>query len=170
MLEACRASSVAVSLDGAACYIPVPSGGKREKHGISHDHGDRWQSRWARGCARPLGSREFDRAGAAEDRQPSASSVAEAPGEGVQDDGLGDLRTDGRGTTDSGASPMNESRSVPPGVQHIPVSSLLLDGENPRLPEKLHRASPSDLVKFLYEQGVLEELAQSYLDNIGRII
>ena len=50
-------------------------------------------------------------------------------------------------------------------MQRIPVSDLLLDGENPRLPEKLHRASPSDLVKFLYEEGVLEELARSYLDN-----
>ena len=60
---------------------------------------------------------------------------------------------------------MNESRSGLPGVRHIPVDNLLLDGDNPRLPERLHRASPSDLVKFLYEEGVLEELAQSYLDN-----
>ena len=158
------ASPVAVSPDGAACYIPTLPGGKREKHGVLHDHGNRWRSRWARGCARPLGFREFDGAGAAESRQPAASSVA-APGKGVQGDGLGDIRTDSRGTAGSGASPMNESRSGPPGVRHIPVANLLLDGDNPRLPERLHRASPSDLVKFLYEEGVLEELAQSYLDN-----
>ena len=60
---------------------------------------------------------------------------------------------------------MNESRPGLPGVQHIPVANLLLDGDNPRLPERLHPASPSDLVKFLYEEGVLEELALSYLDN-----
>ena len=60
---------------------------------------------------------------------------------------------------------MNESRSGLPGVRHVPVTNLLLDGDNPRLPERLRRASPSDLVKFLYEEGVLEELAQSYLDN-----
>ena len=60
---------------------------------------------------------------------------------------------------------MSESRSGLPGVQRIPVGSLLLDGDNPRLPEKLHRGSQSELLDFLREQGVLEELAQSYLDN-----
>ena len=60
---------------------------------------------------------------------------------------------------------MNESRSGLPGVQPIPVGSLLLDGENPRLPEKLRGGSQSDLLDFLHEQGALEELAQSYLDN-----
>ena len=50
-------------------------------------------------------------------------------------------------------------------MQHIPVGSLLLDGENPRLPERLHGASQSELLDFLLKQGVLEELAQSYLDN-----
>ena len=157
MLEAWPASPVAVSRDGAACYIPALPGGKREKHGVHHDHGSRRRSRWARGYARPLGFREFDGAGAAEGRQPAASSVV-ALGEGVQGDGPGSVRTDGRGTAGSGASPMNESGSGLPGVRHLPVANLLLDGENPRLPEKLHRASPSDLVKFLYEEGVLEEL------------
>ena len=164
MWRACRASPVAVSPDGAACYIPALPGGKREKRGVLHDHGSRRWSRWDRECARPLGFGELGGAGAAEGRQPSASSVA-ALGEGVQGDGLGDIRTDGRGTAGKGAPPMNESRSGPPGVQRIPVGSLLLDGENPRLPERLHGGTPSALVKFLYEQGVLEELAQSYLDN-----
>ena len=80
-------------------------------------------------------------------------------------DGLGDIRTDGRGTAGRGASPMNKSRSGPPRVQHIPVANLLLDGDNPRLPERLHRGSQSELLDFLHEQGVLEELAQSYLDH-----
>ena len=60
---------------------------------------------------------------------------------------------------------MNESRSGLPGVQPIPVGSMLLDGANPRLPEKLRGGSQSDLLDFLHEQGALEELAQSYLDN-----
>lgn len=60
---------------------------------------------------------------------------------------------------------MNGSRSVPPGVQHIPVGSLLLDGENPRLPMRLHGRAQSELLDFLHKEGVLEELAQSYLDN-----
>ena len=164
MLRAWPASPVAVSPDGAACYIPALPGGRREKQGILHDHGNRWWSRWARECARPLGFGEFDGAGAAEGRQPAASSVV-ALGEGVQGDGLGDIRTDGRGTAGRGASPMNKSRSGPPGVQHIPVANLLLDGDNPRLPERLHRGSQSELLDFLHEQGVLEELAQSYLDH-----
>ena len=60
---------------------------------------------------------------------------------------------------------MNESRSELPGVRHIPVGDLLLDGENPRLPENLHGRSQSELLDFLHEQGALEELAKSYLDN-----
>ena len=60
---------------------------------------------------------------------------------------------------------MNEMESPLPGMRHIPVSDLLLDGENPRLPERLHGRSQSELLDFLHAQGVLEELAQSYLDN-----
>ena len=60
---------------------------------------------------------------------------------------------------------MNESGSGLPGVERIPVRNLLLDGDNPRLPEKLHRGSQSELLNFLRKRGVLEELAQSYLDN-----
>ena len=88
MWRACRASPVAVSPDGAACYILALRGGKREKQGILHDHGSRRWSRWARECARPLGFGELDRAGAAESRQPLASSVA-ALREGVRATGLG---------------------------------------------------------------------------------
>ena len=60
---------------------------------------------------------------------------------------------------------MNEIESRLPGVERIPVRNLLLDGDNPRLPERLHRGSQSELLDFLREEGVLEELAQSYLDN-----
>ena len=60
---------------------------------------------------------------------------------------------------------MNDMESSLPGMRHIPVSDLLLDGENPRLPERLHGRSQSELLDFLREQGVLEELALSYLDN-----
>ena len=60
---------------------------------------------------------------------------------------------------------MNEIESRLPGVERIPVRKLLLDGDNPRLPEKLHRGSQFELLNFLREKGVLEELAQSYLDN-----
>ena len=60
---------------------------------------------------------------------------------------------------------MNESQPPLSGVQHIPVGNLLLDGDNPRLPGKLRGGSQSELLDFLREQGVLEELAQSCLDN-----
>ena len=60
---------------------------------------------------------------------------------------------------------MNEIESRLPGVERIPVRNLLLDGDNPRLPESLHRGSQSELLDFLRKRSVLEELAQSYLDN-----
>ena len=50
-------------------------------------------------------------------------------------------------------------------MQRIAVGNLLLDGDNPRLPERLHGGSQPELLDFLREEGVLEELAQSYLDN-----
>ena len=60
---------------------------------------------------------------------------------------------------------MNKPQPSLSGVQHILVGNLLLDGDNPRLPEKLRGGSQSELLNFLREKGVLEELAQSYLDN-----
>ena len=53
----------------------------------------------------------------------------------------------------------------PHPIRDIPVEGLRLDDENPRLPERLRGSSQSDILEFLHEQGVLEELAQSYLDN-----
>lgn len=60
---------------------------------------------------------------------------------------------------------MNEVASQPREVQRIPVGNLLLDGDNPRLPERLHGRLQSEILDFLHKQGALEELAQSYLDN-----
>ena len=60
---------------------------------------------------------------------------------------------------------MNKPQPSLSGVQYVPVGNLLLDGDNPRLPEKLRGGSQSELLNFLREKGVLEELAQSYLDN-----
>ena len=50
-------------------------------------------------------------------------------------------------------------------IQQIPFENLLLDDKNPRLPERLRSQSQSEILRYLHEQGVLEELAQSYLDN-----
>ena len=60
---------------------------------------------------------------------------------------------------------MNENGSRLQEIRRIPVGKLLLDSENPRLPERLRGGSQSQILKFLHTQGVLEELAQSYLDN-----
>ena len=60
---------------------------------------------------------------------------------------------------------MNETDTREQVIQWIPFDRLLLDDENPRLPEGLRGASQSEILGFLHEQGVLEELAQSYLDN-----
>jgi hypothetical protein len=47
----------------------------------------------------------------------------------------------------------------------LAVEKLLLDPENPRLPEELYGAQQSALFDYLYENGVLDELAESMLDN-----
>ena len=60
---------------------------------------------------------------------------------------------------------MNETDSREGNIQWIPFAKLLLDAENPRLPERIRRQSQSEILRYLREQGVLEELARSYLDN-----
>ena len=60
---------------------------------------------------------------------------------------------------------MNQVDPQPPGIERLPVARLLLDTENPRLPERLHGESQSEILRFLFEKGALEEIAQSYLDN-----
>jgi hypothetical protein len=48
---------------------------------------------------------------------------------------------------------------------NLPVTSLTLDAVNPRLPEGLHNAPENELFGYLYDNGVLDELAESMLDN-----
>ena len=60
---------------------------------------------------------------------------------------------------------MNETDTREQVILWIPFDRLHLDNENPRLPEGLQGASQSEILGFLLEQGALEELAQSYLDN-----
>lgn len=45
------------------------------------------------------------------------------------------------------------------------VSKLLLDPENPRLPQDLYGQSQSTLFDYLYDNATLDELADSMLDN-----
>ena len=58
---------------------------------------------------------------------------------------------------------MNDSASRT--ISTIPVDDLGLDDENPRLPESLRGKLQSEILAFLKREGVLEEIAQSYLDN-----
>ena len=50
-------------------------------------------------------------------------------------------------------------------TQRIPVEKLLLDDENPRLPERLRKQPQSEILRHLHKHAVLDELAQSYIDN-----
>lgn len=45
------------------------------------------------------------------------------------------------------------------------IDSIELDPLNPRLPEELTGAKQPALLQYLFENGVLEELAQSFIDN-----
>lgn len=47
----------------------------------------------------------------------------------------------------------------------VSVARLQLDPKNPRLPESLHGASQEELLKYLYLNGTLDELATSFIDN-----
>ena len=60
---------------------------------------------------------------------------------------------------------MTDNGSQTQPTRRIHVDNLLLDSENPRLPERLRGGSQSSIMTFLRENGVLEEIAQSYLDN-----
>lgn len=48
---------------------------------------------------------------------------------------------------------------------HRQVQHLLLDEQNPRLPEDLQGKPQRKLLEYLYETGNLTELAQSFVDN-----
>jgi hypothetical protein len=45
------------------------------------------------------------------------------------------------------------------------LSELLLDDENPRLPEPLQKAPQAEILRWMFENGVLEELAVSFLEH-----
>ena len=47
----------------------------------------------------------------------------------------------------------------------VPVGQLLLDPDNPRLPEELQGSSQAKILEYLRANAVLEELARSYLNN-----
>lgn len=50
-------------------------------------------------------------------------------------------------------------------IGRIPVTSLSLDPENPRLPERIQGASQEVLLEYLFENDVLDELAASFIAN-----
>jgi hypothetical protein len=52
-----------------------------------------------------------------------------------------------------------------PTREDIDVGDLLLDPENPRLPEHLHGADQVELLTYLHENSVLDELIRSLDDN-----
>jgi hypothetical protein len=49
--------------------------------------------------------------------------------------------------------------------RNVPFGDLLLDPENPRLPEHLRGGSQPKILEYLYENAVLDEIARSYLNN-----
>lgn len=50
-------------------------------------------------------------------------------------------------------------------AQMVPVSALRLDDSNARLPEELRGRPPEEILNWFYNEGVLEELAISFLDH-----
>lgn len=52
-----------------------------------------------------------------------------------------------------------------PERRDIAVADLLLDPENPRLPEDLQGAEQSELLRYLSDEAVLEEIIRSLNDN-----
>ena len=50
-------------------------------------------------------------------------------------------------------------------VRDVAVESLKLDAKNPRLPERVRGSSQSEIIAYLYERAVLDEIAQSYMDH-----
>ena len=60
---------------------------------------------------------------------------------------------------------MNDTDSREGTTLWLPFDRLILDDENPRLPERLRRQPQSEILRYLYTQGALEELAYSYRDN-----
>src|SRR5712691_3317294 len=54
---------------------------------------------------------------------------------------------------------------LPSRLRYVEVQGLHLDRLNPRLPEEYHSRAESEILEYLYDEEVLEELAQSFVDN-----
>lgn len=50
-------------------------------------------------------------------------------------------------------------------AKRVDIRKLILDVENPRLPDEYRNSSQSSVLRYLYENDVLEELAESMLEN-----
>jgi hypothetical protein len=54
---------------------------------------------------------------------------------------------------------------VPPERREVQVADLRLDPDNPRLPEDLQGTEQQQLLRYLSDETVLDELIQSFVDN-----
>lgn len=50
-------------------------------------------------------------------------------------------------------------------IDDVPIEELLLDPENPRLPEDVQQQSQADILAYLDEHDVLDELIESFVAN-----
>lgn len=53
----------------------------------------------------------------------------------------------------------------PHSTRDVPLSLLRLDDQNPRVPEDLQGAQQVEHLRYLFDNGVLDELAASFADN-----
>ena len=60
---------------------------------------------------------------------------------------------------------MNDTDSREGTILWLPFDRLMLDDENPRLPERLYRQPQSEILTYLHAHGALDELAYSFRDN-----
>ena len=64
-----------------------------------------------------------------------------------------------------GACDRRLASAMPPERRQLPVSELLLDPDNPRLPEELQGGPQGELLTYLNNEAVLDELVRSLNDN-----
>jgi hypothetical protein len=70
-----------------------------------------------------------------------------------------------RYATDIVADNVEEWTTAEPNVEMIRVDDLRLDPENPRLPEEVRNQPQPAILRFLFENMALEELAASFIAN-----
>ena len=58
------------------------------------------------------------------------------------------------------------TNDAPVAATPLPVASLRLDPQNPRLPQSEHGAKEAALLRYMFENAALEELAPSFSDNL----